>query len=213
MMKKVDSFVRLDILEEHKRSIMSILSDWEIKHLVEKENMIEPFVAKEIKEINGKKTLSYGLSSYGYDIRLSEETCSLFGGTQTGMCDPKDFDFEILKSTTLNEDERGKYFLLPPFGYCLCRAEEKIKLPKDITVVAVGKSSYARSGIFCNITPAESGWEGYLTLQITNCTSLFNRIYANEGITQLQFHRGNPCDIDYPQRKNNKKIKKEIAKV
>jgi dCTP deaminase len=126
MMKKVDSFVRLDILEEHKRSIMSILSDWEIKHLVEKENMIEPFVAKEIKEINGKKTLSYGLSSYGYDIRLSEEKCSLFGGTQTGMCDPKDFDFEILKSTTLNEDERGKYFLLPPFGYCLCRAEEKV---------------------------------------------------------------------------------------
>ena len=213
MMKKVDSFVRLDILEEHKRSIMSILSDWEIKHLVEKENMIEPFVAKEIKEINGKKTLSYGLSSYGYDIRLSEEKCSLFGGTQTGMCDPKDFDFEILKSTTLNEDERGKYFLLPPFGYCLCRAEEKIKLPKDITVVAVGKSSYARSGILCNITPAESGWEGYLTLQITNCTSLFNRIYANEGITQLQFHRGNPCDIDYPQRKSNRKIKKEIAKV
>ena len=92
-------------------------------------------------------------------------------------------------------------------------AEEKIKLPKDITVVAVGKSSYARSGIFCNITPAESGWEGYLTLQITNCTSLFNRIYANEGITQLQFHRGNPCDIDYPQRKSNRKIKKEIAKV
>ena len=130
MMKKVDSFVRLDILEEHKRSIMSILSDWEIKHLVEKENMIEPFVAKEVKEINGKKTLSYGLSSYGYDIRLSEEKCSLFGGTQTGMCDPKDFDFEILKSTTLNEDERGKYFILPPYGYCLCRAEEKLKLPK-----------------------------------------------------------------------------------
>jgi len=175
--------------------------------------MIEPFVAKEVKEVNGKKTLSYGLSSYGYDIRLSEEKCSLFGGTQTGMCDPKDFDFEILKSTTLNEDERGKYFLLPPFGYCLCRAEEKIKLPKDVTVVAVGKSSYARSGILCNITPAESGWEGYLTLQITNCTSLFNRIYANEGITQLQFYRGNPCDIDYPQRKSSKKIKKEIAKV
>ena len=104
MVKKVDSFVRLDILEEHKRSIMSILSDWEIKHLVEKENMIEPFVAKEVKEVNGKKTLSYGLNSYGYDIRLSEEKCLLFGGTQTGMCDPKDFDADILISTVLNED-------------------------------------------------------------------------------------------------------------
>ena len=113
MVKKVDSFVRLDILEEHKRSTMSILSDWEIKHLVEKENMIEPFVAKEVKEVNGKKTLSYGLNSYGYDIRLSEEKCLLFGGTQTGMCDPKDFDADILKSTVLNEDESCLLYASP----------------------------------------------------------------------------------------------------
>ena len=180
---------------------MSVLADLEIKERVEKEQMIEPFVDRLISKEDGRRLLSYGLSSYGYDIRLSPSQCLIFGKTQTGDCDPKAFDESILKPAELLEDERGKYFLLPPYGYCLGVAQERLKLPRDITVVAVGKSTYARSGILVNITPAESGWEGYLTLEISNCTGLFNRIYANEGITQLLFYRGNPCHTTYQDRK------------
>jgi dCTP deaminase len=180
---------------------MSVLADWEIKQLAEEEGMIAPFVDHLVNKENGRKLLSYGLSSYGYDIRLSPEQCLIFGRISEGDCDPKNFDPEILKPSELLEDERGQYFLLPPYGYCLGVAQERLKLPRDVTVVAVGKSTYARSGILVNITPAESGWEGYLTLEISNCTGLFNRIYANEGITQLLFYRGNPCHVTYQDRK------------
>lgn len=180
---------------------MSVLADWEIKERAEKEQMIEPFVDRLVSKEDGRRLLSYGLSSYGYDIRLSPSQCLIFGKIQTGDCDPKAFDESILKPAELLEDERGKYFLLPPYGYCLGVAQERLKLPRDVTVVAVGKSTYARSGILVNITPAESGWEGYLTLEISNCTGLFNRVYANEGITQLLFYRGNPCEVSYQDRK------------
>ena len=163
--------------------------------------MIKPFQDHLISEENGRRLLSYGLSSYGYDIRLSPKQCLIFGGVQRGDCDPKNFDPEILKPAELLEDERGQYFLIPPYGYCLGVAEEYLNLPADVTVVAVGKSTYARSGILANITPAESTWSGHLTLEISNCTGLFNRIYANEGICQLLFFRGNPCDVTYSDRK------------
>ena len=180
---------------------MSVLADWEIKKLAEEDQMIEPFVDHLVSTENDRKLLSYGLSSYGYDIRLSPKQCLIFGKVQACYCDPKNFDPDILKPTDLLEDERGQYFLLPPYGYCLGVAQERLKLPRDVTVVAVGKSTYARSGILVNITPAESGWEGYLTLEISNCTGLFNRIYANEGITQLLFYRGAPCITSYQDRK------------
>jgi dCTP deaminase len=180
---------------------MSILADWEIKELAENEGMIDPFVKQQVKHENGKRLLSYGLSSYGYDIRLSPKQCLIFGKVQAGDCDPKDFDPDILKPAELLEDDKGQYFLLPPYGYCLGVAMEHIKLPRNVTVVAVGKSTYARSGILVNITPAESMWQGYLTLEISNCTGLFNRVYANEGITQLLFYRGNPCETSYQDRK------------
>jgi len=180
---------------------MSVLADWEIKKLAEEEEMISPFVDRLVSKEDGKKVLSYGLGSHGYDIRLSPEQCLIFGKVQAGDCDPKDFDPAILKPAELLEDEKGKYFLLPPYGYCLGVAMERLKLPRDVTVVAVGKSTYARSGILVNITPAEAMWEGYLTLEISNCTGLFNRIYANEGITQLLFYRGNPCSVSYQDRK------------
>jgi len=180
---------------------MSVLADWEIKKLAEEDQMIEPFVDHLVSTENDRKLLSYGLSSYGYDIRLSPKQCLIFGKVQAGDCDPKNFDPDILKPTDLLEDKRGQYFLLPPYGYCLGVAQERLKLPRDVTVVAVGKSTYARSGILVNITPAESGWEGYLTLEISNCTGLFNRIYANEGITQLLFYRGAPCITSYQDRK------------
>ena len=189
---------------------MSVLSDQEIKDLAA-EGMIAPFSDRLVSERDGIKLLSYGLSSYGYDIRLSPSQCLLFGGVQHGMCDAKNFDAEILKETELHEDERGRYFILPPFGYCLGVAMEYIKLPRDVTVVAVGKSTYARAGIMANITPAEAGWEGYLTLEISNCTPLFNKIYADEGICQLLFYRGQPCVTSYQERKG--KYQKQPAEV
>lgn len=180
---------------------MSVLCDKEIRCLAEEEEMIVPFQDRLVSKENGRRILSYGLSSYGYDIRLSPEQCLIFGRISEGECDPKDFKPEILNKAKLLEDEKGKYFLLPPYGYCLGVARERLKLPRDVTVVAVGKSTYARSGILVNITPAESGWEGYLTLEISNCTGLFNRIYADEGVTQLLFYRGNPCEVSYQDRK------------
>ena len=179
---------------------MSVLSDKQIKAFAA-EGMITPFQDKLVSVENEIKILSYGLSSYGYDIRLSPNQCLLFGGVQHGSCDAKNFDPEILKETELHEDERGKYFIIPPFGYCLGVAVERLALPRDVTVVAVGKSTYARAGIMANITPAEAGWEGYLTLEISNCTGLFNRIYANEGITQLLFYTGETCAVSYQDRK------------
>lgn len=180
---------------------MSVLCDKEIRLLAETEEMIVPFQDHLVSKENGRRILSYGLSSYGYDIRLSPEQCLIFGRISEGECDPKDFKPEILTNAELLEDEKGRYFLLPPYGYCLGVARERLKLPRDVTVVAVGKSTYARSGILVNITPAESGWEGYLTLEISNCTGLFNRIYADEGVTQLLFYRGNPCEVSYQDRK------------
>jgi dCTP deaminase len=180
---------------------MSVLCDKEIRRLAEEEEMIVPFQDHLVSKENGRRILSYGLSSYGYDIRLSPEQCLIFGRISEGECDPKDFKPEILTNAELLEDEKGRYFLLPPYGYCLGVARERLKLPRDVTVVAVGKSTYARSGILVNITPAESGWEGYLTLEISNCTGLFNRIYADEGVTQLLFYRGNPCEVSYQDRK------------
>jgi len=191
---------------------MSILCDREIRELAEQEGMISPFQDRLVSEVDGRRILSYGLSSYGYDIRLSPKQCLIFGRIQAGDCDPKDFNPDILNNAELLKDEKGQYFILPPYGYCLGVAQERIKLPRDVTVVAVGKSTYARSGILVNITPAEAGWQGYLTLEISNCTGLFNRIYADEGITQLLFYRGEPCEVSYQDRKGKyQDQKKEIV--
>ena len=180
---------------------MGILCDTEIKAFALDQGMIEPFTDRLVNEESGRRILSYGLSSYGYDIRLSPKQCLIFGRIQEGVSDPKDFNPKILSDSELLEDEKGQYFLLPPYGYCLAVAEERLKLPQDVTVIAMGKSSYARSGIIANITPAEAGWEGYLTLEISNATGQFNRIYANEGIIQLLFLRGTPCEVSYQDRK------------
>jgi len=180
---------------------MSLLADWEIKKLSEEENMITPFVDHAVRERDGKKVLSYGLGSYGYDIRLSPQECLIFGGVESGYCDPKDFSPSVLKNAELHEDEKGSYFLLPPYGYCLGVAKERLQVPEDVTIVAVGKSTYARSGIMVAITPAEAMWQGYLTLEISNATGLWNRIYADEGICQLMFYRGKKCSTTYEDRK------------
>jgi len=174
---------------------MSLLCDREIKELAVNEGMISPFQDKLLSEVNGRRILSYGLSSYGYDIRLSPKQCLIFGRIQKGDCDPKDFDADILTNAELLEDEKGQYFILPPYGYCLGVAQERIALPRDVTVVAVGKSTYARCGIIVNVTPFEPEWEGYVTLEFSNTTPLPAKIYANEGCAQVLFFEADEDDI------------------
>lgn len=180
---------------------MTLLADWEIRKLSEEKEMITPFVDHIVREAEGRKVLSYGLGSYGYDIRLSPKECLIFGGVDSGDCDPKQFNPSVLKPAELHENENGSYFLLPPYGYCLGVAKERLKVPEDVTIVAVGKSTYARSGIMVAITPAEAMWQGYLTLEISNATGLWNRIYADEGICQLMFYRGKECETNYAKRR------------
>lgn len=193
----------LDSLGRRRCQIVSILSDSEIQILSERKKMIEPFVPTMVNKEDERKILSYGLGSYGYDIRLSEKEFYLFSPGPSGTSDPKAFDdSQVLKKVDLLEDEDGsKFFYMPPHSYALGVALEKLKLPSDIMVIACGKSTYARCGIIANITPAEAQWAGHLTLEIANATPTYSKVYANEGIIQLLFFRGSACKTTYKDRK------------
>lgn len=176
-----------------------ILSDLEITELASK-GAIEPFESRLINKFDGIKTITYGLSSFGYDIRLSPNDFRIFKHIPGTVVDPKNFNPDNLESTRLYHDRFGSYFILPAHSYGLGVAIECLSLPRDVTVFCVGKSTYARAGIIANVTPAEAGWRGHLTLEFSNSSSADCRIYANEGIVQLLFLRGNPCLTSYQDR-------------
>lgn len=181
-----------------------ILSDKQIKQLAN-QGMIQPFESRQIRSLgDGKRCLSFGLGSYGYDIRLSAAEFKIFSPPRgsEGIVDPKDFDAGFLASVQLRTDERGEFFILPAHTYGLGVAVERLCMPEDVTAICTGKSSYARVGIICNITPAEAGWRGHLTLEISNSCSRPARIYANEGIAQLLFFKGEQCSSHYENRHN-----------
>tara|TARA_Y100000389_G_C17339560_1_gene452549 strand:+ start:300 stop:854 length:555 start_codon:yes stop_codon:yes gene_type:complete len=159
---------------------MSVLSDKTIRKLANEKDMISPFEDKQVRE--GK--ISYGLSSFGYDARVSEEF-KIFTNVNSEIVDPKDF-----KSTNF-VTKNGPTCIIPPNSFVLARTVEKFKIPKDILVICLGKSTYARCGIIVNVTPLEPGWEGYVTLEFSNTTPLPAKIYANEGVAQFIFLRGN----------------------
>jgi dCTP deaminase len=159
---------------------MSVLSDKTIRKLANEKDMISPFEDKQVRE--GK--ISYGLSSFGYDARVSEEF-KIFTNVNSEIVDPKDF-----KSTNF-VTKNGPTCIIPPNSFALARTVEKFKIPKDILVICLGKSTYARCGIIVNVTPLEPGWEGYVTLEFSNTTPLPAKIYANEGVAQFIFLRGN----------------------
>lgn len=183
-----------------------ILNDKQIKQLVSHKQLISPFVNGLVREEKSttteviKKVLSYGLSSYGYDIRLSPKEFKVFQHIPGTIVDPKKFNSDNLRNVELQSDENGDYFVLPAHSYGLAVALEKLMMPSDVTAIAIGKSTYARCGIICNLTPVESGWCGYLTIEISNSSSADCRIYANEGICQLLFFQGEICDINYGKR-------------
>ena len=175
-----------------------ILNDKQILELAH-QGMITPFEPTLVRQSEGKSAISYGLSSYGYDIRLSPKKFVRFN-PHKGVIDPKNFDPKFLEEEVLNQDEQGSYFVIPPFTYALGVAVEKLKMPPDVTGTCIGKSTYARAGLIANLTPVEAGWVGHLTLEFFNAAPAPIRVYAGEGIAQIQFHRGEPCSTSYGDR-------------
>lgn len=166
--------------------------------------MITPFEPELVTTNNNKKVISYGLSSFGYDIRLSSKELYIYNTGTSDIkkkeIDPKDFSQDLVSKAKIQKDKTGSFFIIPPHGYALGVSVERFAIPKFITAIAVGKSTYARAGIIVNITPLEAGWSGYLTIEIANLTALNCRVYALEGIAQILFLSGYQCSKSYSDR-------------
>jgi dCTP deaminase len=165
------------------------------------QGMIKPFEPQLMRRVENLPVISYGLSSFGYDIRLSPLEFRIFRHIPGTVVDPKHFNPENLEPTKLHTDSNGSFFILPAHSYGLGVALERLDVPENITVLCIGKSSYARVGLIANLTPAEAGWRGHLTLEFSNSSSADCRIYANEGVVQLLFLEGDPCSISYESRR------------
>ena len=176
-----------------------ILNDIQIAELA-RHGMIEPFSSRLISHTDERPVLSYGLSSYGYDLRLSPNEFKIFQHIPGTVVDPKRFNPDNLKSAPLLQDAMGDYFILPSRSYGLGVAVESLHLPDNISAICVGKSTYARCGIIANITPAEAGWRGHLTLEFSNSSAADCRVYAMEGAVQMIFFKGDPGQTSYHAR-------------
>ena len=171
-----------------------------------KKGMITPFEEKLVREVSLESgitvpALSYGLSSYGYDLRLDKSELLVFKHIPGTVVNPKNFNPQNLEPVPLQHDEYGDYFIIPAHSYGLGVALEKLQMPPNVTAICLGKSTYARVGLIANITPAEASWAGSLTLEFSNSSSADCRIYANEGVVQLLFFEGEPCQTTYKDRK------------
>ncbi|MBT3940215.1 MAG: dCTP deaminase [Pelagibacterales bacterium] len=169
---------------------MSIMPDSWIKKMATEKGMIKPFVAEQ----NKKGVISYGVSSYGYDARVSDEF-KVFTNVNNALVDPKNFSEESFI------ERKADSCIIPPNSFVLARTVEYFKIPRDVLVICLGKSTYARCGIIVNVTPLEPEWEGHVTLEFSNTTPLPARIYANEGACQFLFLKGDStCDVSYLER-------------
>ena len=169
---------------------MGILPDHWIIEEAKNSKMIEPFVENQVR----KGVVSYGVSSYGYDARCAGEF-KVFKQIDNAIIDPK----KDIK--TCVEELEGDYCIIPPNGFVLARTVEYFRIPKDVLVICLGKSTYARCGIVVNVTPLEPGWEGHVTLEFSNTTPLPAKIYAHEGVCQFLFFKGDsPCMVSYDDR-------------
>ncbi len=169
--------------------IFILLNDRQITKRVERQSLIEPFVDQTEDGV-----VSYGLGHYGYDIRVGEKF-HVFSNVSSTPIDPKDFS-----DNAFVEKETGNYIEIPPNSFALGHAVEKINMPNDLMGLCIGKSTYARCGIIVNMTPVEPGWEGHLTIEISNTTPLPAKVYANEGIAQVLFFRGEAPDLTYDDK-------------
>jgi len=170
---------------------MSIKSDRWIRRMATEQGMIEPFADAQVRD----GVISYGLSSYGYDMRVADEF-RIFHNALMPVVDPKNFDQRSFV------EFQGDSCIIPPNSFALARSVEYFRIPRDIMTITVGKSTYARCGIITNVTPFEPEWEGYVTLEISNTTPLPARVYANEGIAQVLFFQSDEsCEVSYSDRK------------
>ena len=180
---------------------MGLKPDHWIRKMALEHKMIEPFVDKQVR--NG--VISYGVSSYGYDIRVADEFM-IFTNVHSAIVDPKNFDpkskFEF----------KGEVCVIPPNSFALARTVEYFRIPRKVLTVCLGKSSYARCGLIVNVTPFEPEWEGFVTLEISNTTPLPAKIYANEGIAQVLFFEADEeCEVSYADRKGKYQKQKSIV--
>jgi len=180
---------------------MAVKSDKWIRRMALEHGMIEPFSEKQVRD----GVISYGLSSYGYDVRIAHEF-KIFTNINHMVVDPKDFDPRSFV------DYEGEQCIIPPNSFALARTVERFKVPRDVIVVCLGKSTYARCGIIVNVTPLEPEWEGIVTLEVSNTTPLPARIYAGEGIAQMLFFQSDePCEISYADKKGKYQSQKGLT--
>ena len=174
---------------------MSVKSDRWIRRMVEQRRMIEPFEPDQVRRsIEGERLISFGTSSYGYDVRCADEF-KVFTNINSTIVDPKHFDERSFV------DVRGDVCIIPPNSFALARTVEYFRIPREVLTICVGKSTYARCGIIVNVTPLEPEWEGHVTLEFSNTTTLPAKIYANEGIAQMIFFESDEvCATSYKDR-------------
>ncbi len=172
---------------------MTIKSDRWIRDMAAS-GMIEPFEADQVRRVGGQQVISYGTSSYGYDVRCAPEF-KVFTNIFSATVDPKAFDARSFV------DVSGESCIIPPNAFALARTVEYFRIPRDVLTLCVGKSTYARCGIIVNVTPLEPEWEGHVTLEFSNTTNLPAKIYANEGVAQLLFLQSDEvCETSYRDR-------------
>lgn len=173
---------------------MSPQPDRWIHQMAQEHGMIEPFVDHLVRQSGGKKIISYGLSSYGYDLRVSNEF-KVFTNINNSIVDPKNF------SPNAFVDVIAEECIIPPNSFALAKSVEYFRIPRDVITLCIGKSTYARCGIIVNVTPFEPEWEGFVTLEISNTTPLPAKIYAHEGLAQVIFYKASEvCDVSYADR-------------
>ena len=174
---------------------MSVKSDTWIKKMAKDYQMIHPFEPGQVREKDGIQRISSGVSSYGYDLRVGR-VFKVFTNLESAIIDPKNFNHESFV------DKEGDHCIVPPNSFALAHSMEYFKIPRDVLVICLGKSTYARCGIIVNVTPLEPEWEGHITLEISNTTPLPAKIYAEEGLAQLIFLCADQvCEVSYKDRK------------
>jgi len=180
---------------------MAVKNDRWIRKMVHEKDMIRPFAESQVRE----GVISYGLSSYGYDLRVADEF-KIFTNVNSSVVDPKNFDSKSFV------EFRGPVCIVPPNSFALARSVEYFKIPRSVLTICVGKSTYARCGIIVNVTPLEPEWEGFVTLEISNTTPLPARVYSNEGLCQIVFFESDEeCEISYRDKKGKYQAQQGIV--
>ena len=181
---------------------MTVKSDRWIRLMAEEHKLIDPFNPTLVREVEGRRIISAGASSYGYDMRLADDGFRVFSPIHGREIDPKRFDEESLVEPPLRTTEDGsRYYLMPPHSYALGVTVETFRMPRNVTGICMGKSTYARAGLLVNTTPLEAGWQGRLVIELGNLADLPIRVYVGEGIGQVLFFQSDDdCDVSYQDR-------------